>query len=199
MTKRASGLILFLTMGAICMSNGPGYAEDFEYAQYSSKDPALGIVIDYISGWSYGEHKGDGRNYDAGVIFIEDKKDMALKAFISVSVQDSARTGLAEATARAMADDIAARRLASKDAKVLSRSVMTLLGEEAQDMLFANAALDKLYSPQAQLIPVKERLVVFKKADKFYILRYQNREEEFGKFEKAFSRIIQSLGIKQDK
>lgn len=190
-------LFFILAIGVIFMSNILGCNNRFKYLQYASKDPLLNISLDYISGWSYREHRGDAKNYDAGVIFIEDKKGRVLKAFISAYVQQSSNTGLTPPTLEAMADDVVTKRLKLEGTKVLRKSKIKLLGEEAREILFASKALDKIYSVDAKFIPIKERLVIAKKADKFYVIRYQNREEEFDRYDKAFTHIMHSLRLKK--
>jgi len=56
--------------------------------------------------------------------------------------------------------------------------------------------LDKIYAVDAKLIPVKERLVILIKNDKFYLLRYRNTEDGFARFNKAFNHIIKTLKFK---
>lgn len=191
-------LFFILAIGVILMSNILGCNNGFKYLQYASKDPALNISLDYISGWSYREHRGDGKNYDAGVIFIEDKKGRILKAFISVYVQDALKTGFVSPTLEAMVDDLVAKRLKLEDTKVLKKSKIKLLSTAAWEILFASKALDKIYSLDAKFIPIQERVVIFQKGDKFYVIRYQNREEEFSRYDKAFTHIIHTLKFKRE-
>lgn len=166
-----------------------------KYESYSSKDPELNITMDYILGWDYKEHRGSYGSY-AQVIFIEPKKEQGLKTHIVVTVKKSSKVKFKPLTIEAMWEDLLAKRLKLKDTKVLSKSNRKLLNTKAIDIELAYKTLDKLYRVDAELIPVKERIIIFEKGEKFYTLRYMNREEEFKKFERAFYHCIKTLRIK---
>jgi N-glycosylase/DNA lyase len=191
-------IYLFLLIGVICMLNSYGCTGNFKYAQYSSKDPELNIVIDHIPNWLYREHR-DVQNGYASVLFFENRKDKNYKARITVTIRNDSKTGVQPVTIEAITDDLVTKRLKFKDAKLLSRSKTMFLGLEARDIILSYKAMDKIYSTDAQLIPVKERIVIFKRGDKSCLLRYENTEQEFDKFSKAFNHIAKSLKFKDNK
>jgi hypothetical protein len=198
MRNRAKKICVFILIGVIYMVNIYGCTGSSEYARYSSKDQELNLTADYIRGWLSREHRGPNNSY-ASVLFYEDKKDKGFKAHISITAKSSSTAEVSPSTLDAYTDDLIAKRLKFKDAKVLSKSKIRLLGTLASSIELSYKALDKLYTVDAKLIPVKERVVILKKADKFYVLLYQNKEEEFKKFSKAFSHIIKTLKLKDGK
>lgn len=191
-------ICLFLLIGVICMLNSYGCTGGFKYAQYSSKEPELNIVIDYIPDWLYREHRGAQSSY-VSVLFFENRKDKNFKAKIVITVRDSSKIEIKPVTIEAMTDDLVTKRLKFKDAKLFLRLKTMFLGLETSDILLSYKAMDKLYSTDAKLISVKERIVIFKRGEKFYLLRYENTEQEFDKFSKAFSHIIKTLRFKDNK
>jgi hypothetical protein len=192
-------LFTYLIIGVISMLSGQGCSSGLKYEHYSSKDPAINITMDYISGWLYSEHRGSYDSY-AQVTFYEppDRKEKVYKAGIIITVKDSAKVEVKPPTVEAYAEDLLAKRMKFKDAKVLSRSKVKLLETDGLDIELSYKTLDKLYNVDAKLIPVKERVIILKKDDKFYILRYQNTEEDFDRFSKAFSHIIKTLKLKEN-
>lgn len=182
-----------LLLGVISMLNLFGCFSNLKYEKYSSKDPELNITMDYISGWLFSEHRGSYGSY-AQVIFYEpESKDKTLKAGIVVTAN---KIEPAFPTIKEFSDDLITKRLKFKDAAVLLKSKIELIGTEAINIELSYKTLDKLYGKDAKLVPVKEKIVVFKRNDKFYVVRYENTEEEFTKFYNAFNRIIKTLRFK---
>ena len=198
MRNRVVKICFFILTGVIYMSNISGCSGGLKYAQYSCKDPELNLTVDYVPGWLSREHRGPNNSY-ASVLFYEDKKEKGFKAHISITAKNSSTAGVDPATVDAYTNDLIAKRLKFKDAKVLSKSKIRLLNTEASSIELSYKALDKLYMVDAKLIPVKERVVILKKVDKFYVLIYQNKEKEFKKFSSAFSHIIKTLSFKDGK
>lgn len=189
-------IVLFLVIGVILMFSYYSWSGGLKYEKYSSKDPELGITMDYISGWRYNEHRGSFDSY-AHVLFYEsERKGKDFKAGIAVTAEKSSKVKFKPLTIEAMADDLLNKTMKFEDAKVLSRSKIRLLKEDAIEIRLAYRTLDKIYSVDAKLIPVKERIVIFKSGDKFYTLRYENTEEEFSRFDKAFTHCIKTLRFK---
>jgi hypothetical protein len=83
-----------------------------------------------------------------------------------------------------------------KDGKSLGKTKVRLPAGEAMDISFSFKAMDKLYSIDAKLTPVVERMIILKNGDRFYTVRYQSREEVFDKYGKDFSHMIRSLRFK---
>jgi len=186
----------YIIIGAIAMFNLFGCSSNVKYEKYSSKDTEINIAMDYISGWLYSEHRGSHNSY-AQVLFYEkgDEKKV-FKAGISVNVRDESRIEIKPATIEAMADDLKSKRMKFKDSMLVSKGNLKVSGENAIVMDFSYKTLDKLYSATAKLIPVKEKIVIFKKGSKFYTIRYENTAEDFKGFEKAFIRMLNSITFK---
>jgi len=183
----------YIIIGAISMFNLFGCSSDVKYEKYSSKDPEINISMDYVSGWLYSEHRGSYNSY-AQVLFYEkgdDKK--AFKAAIAVNVRDASKLKDPPVTIEVMADDLKSKRMKFKDYSLVSEASSKILGENTIVMDFSYKTLDKLYDVAAKLIPVNEKVAIFKKGGKLYIVRYENTAEDFKKFEKSFKHMLTSL------
>lgn len=187
-------ILVVLLIGGIFMISRYGNFGSLKYEKYSSKDPELNLTMDYISEWRYSEHRGSYGSYAQVQFYEPTKKDYG--ASFVVTVKKSSKVTFEPLTVEAMADDLVTKRMKLKDTKVLSSSKMRLLGLQAIDIELAYQTLDKLRSIDAKFIPAKERIVLFKRDDKFYTLRYINTAEEFKKFERAFYHCIKTLRIK---
>jgi hypothetical protein len=196
MKYRADKICLFLLIGVICMLNSYGCTGGDKYKLYSSKDQELNITIDYISNWVYQEDKDIGSGY-ASVLFFDSGEDKNFKARISVTARIAAKIESKPKTLEEMVADLTTRRLKFKDAKLLSMNKIKLLGLEAKEILLSYKVMDKLYSVGAKLILAKEKVVVFKKGDKFWVLSYVDTEQGFDKFSKAFDHMVKTLKFKK--
>jgi len=191
-------LFLFLMIGVICMFNSYGCGRGIKYAEYICKDPELNITMDYIEGWLHREHRGINDNY-VSVLFLENRKDKNFKAKISVTAKNISKIEVMPLSVDAVLDDTIGRRLKFKNAKLLSKSKISFLNVEAREILLSYKALDKLYSIDNKLIPVKERIIIFSRGNVYYLLRYENAENEFDKFSGAFSHVIKTIKFKDSK
>lgn len=180
------------------MLNSYGCGRGIKYAEYISKDPELNITMDYIQGWLHREHRGVNDNY-ASILFLENRKEKNFKAKISVTAKNISKIGVIPLSVDAVLDDTIRRRLKFKNAKLLSKSKISFLKTEAGEILVSYKTLDKLYSIDNKLISVKERIIIFKRGNVFYLLRYENAENEFDKFSGAFSRVIKTIKFKDSK
>ena len=189
-------VFVYLLIGVIYMFSYYGCSSGLKYERYSSKDSKINITLDYVSGWLYSEHRGSQGSY-AQVLFYEPtRKNKDFKAGMVVTVKDSSKIEVNPLSVEAVADDLLAKRLKLKDAKVLLKSKIRFFKTDAINVELSYKTLDKLYSVNAELIPVRERIVIFKRGDKFYFLRYENTDDEFDKFSKAFNHIIKTLRFK---
>lgn len=193
---RVKKFYAYIIIGAISMFNLFGCSSNMKYEKYSSKDPEINIAMDYISGWLYSEHRGSYNSY-AQVLFYEkgDEKKV-FKAGISVNVKDESKVETKPVTIQTMADDLKSKRMKFKDSMLVSSGNSNISGENAIVMNFSYKTLDKFYDVTAKLIPVREKVVIFKKGSKFYTIRYENTAEDFKRFEKAFSRMLSSIKFK---
>jgi hypothetical protein len=187
---------IFLLLGVMCMINTYGCAEGFKYERYSGKDPELNFTLDYISGWLHSEQMGSKDSFSQAVFYQPSGKDQTSMAGMVVTVEKSQNLEISAPTIDARAEDILSRRLKFKDSRILSRDKKNILGLPAWDIRLSYKTLDKLYSIDAKLRPVTERIIIFKRKDKFYTLRYQNRAEEFDKLGPAFDHLVNSLKFK---
>jgi len=187
---------IFLLIGVICMMNACGCAENFEYEKYSAKDPELNFTLDYISGWLHSEQAGSKGSFSQAVFYEPSTKEHSSVAAMVATVENTQNLEIKPATIDARAEDILSRRLKFKDAQLLSKNKREILGLSALDMKLSYKTLDKLYSVDAKPRTVTEKIIVLKRKDKFYTLRYQNKAEEFDKFSKAFDHLVRSLKFK---
>lgn len=186
---------LTIIAGVFVMMNICGCSDGFKYSRYSSKDPELNLTIDYISGWRSIEHRGEN-NMNASVLFFEDKAGNVFKAKVSLTAIDISKSKIKPTTIDRLADSISAATLKFEGSKVLSRSKIKFLGTDAVELLFSYKTLDRIYVVNSKLIPAEERMIIFERGDKFYTIRYENREEDFEKLSKAFDHMIRTLRFK---
>ncbi|MFC1631758.1 hypothetical protein ACFL2I_04300 [Candidatus Omnitrophota bacterium] len=177
-------LSIAIIIGVIVMLNR--LDDGIKYETYSSRNKNLNIVIDYISGWESRERGGE----QGLVIFIEPKQDQAdFSANISVMAQAQTEP----LSIGAEAEKVLNKRLKLKDARVIAQTKRKLLAQQAVDLELAHKGLNQLYSTEAKLIPMKERIIVLQKYGKLFTIRYMNREEEFSKYDKAFYHCLKTL------
>jgi len=170
-----------------------------KFEKYSSKDPLINISMDYIKGWQYSETRGSYGSY-AQVMFFQFKKgEKGSRVIMEVTVKDSSKIQLAPLTLQKVVDDLLAKRMMFKDAKVLSKSNMSLLNTDAIMIELSYLTLENLLSVNSKLIPVKEKVIIFKKNNNFYFLRYENSAEEFDKYSSAFMHMVKTIKIKDNK
>ena len=199
MNKRMMGIFVFLLLGVPYMVTCNGCSGMGKYKKYSSADPELNITMDCISGWQGSETRGAHNSY-ADVYFGEPWDKVGAKtrrAFIEVTSIQASKTGPGTPDISAIAEGVATGKLKFKDGKLLGKAKIKLPAGEAMDLTFSFRAMDKLYSIDAKLIPVKERAVILKNGDRFYTVKYQNREEVFDKYSRDFDHIVKSLRFKE--
>lgn len=171
--------------------------QGFKFERYSSKDADLDITLDYISGWKVNEQKGSFDSFSQVVFLESERGEKTLPAVIVLTVKRESKVKFSPKTIDAAYTDIVNKRKNFKDSKVLSESKIKLLGEDALEFELSYRALDLPESLKAKLVPMRERVIVFKKNDKFYILRYENFAVDFDKFNPAFSQIIKTMQFKE--
>jgi hypothetical protein len=187
---------VILAIGVISMAGSFGCSKALKYERYTSKDAQISMAMDYVSGWAYSESRGAENSYSQVIFYEPQRKDKNLKAGIVVTVQNSLKLKLDPSNVDSFVDELLSRREKLKDMKLLKRVKSTILGSEAAVATLAYKTIDKLNSIDAKLIPVREKIVVFKNNDKFYTIRYLNTENEFDKFDKAFSHILKTAELK---
>ena len=189
--------IILLTMGAmVVMLNFSGCSENVKYEKYSSKDPALGITVDYISGWKAAEQTGAYGSFTQTVFYEPSIANKPLKAMMVVTVEPSDKIKISSPTLEKVELDLVGRRMKFKDSKVMSKTGFDICGEKGIDIKMSYRALDNIESIKGKLMPVAEHVIMFKKGEKFYTLRYENLSSEFDKYDKAFYHCARSLKLK---
>lgn len=170
--------------------------QGFKFERYSSKDADLDITLDYISGWKVNEQKGSFDSFSQVVFSEPIREDKTLLAIIVLTVKKESKVEFLPLTIDGAYADIINKRRSFKDTKVLSESKIKLLGQDAIEGELSYRAIDVAESLKAKLVLFKERVVVFKKNDKFYILRYENFAADFERFNPVFSQIIKTMKFK---
>ena len=188
--------IFCLMAGASYMFNFLGCAGGFKYEKYSGKSPALDFTIDYIAGWEYHEQVGSFNSFVQVGFYEPVIKDKSLRAMIVVTVEDSSKVNFSPKTLDGMMSDLVRRRMLFNSTRILSKTRKDIRGEEAIDVEFSYRALANFESIKAKLVPMTERVVIFKRGDKFYTLRYADLAESFDKYSKAFTHIMKSIRFK---
>jgi hypothetical protein len=192
-------IVMFLILpliGVLAVCGLYGYFSGFKYSVYSSKDPELSITMDYLSGWLYAEDRGAGDSFAQVVFYQPGKKKQYPGPLVALTVEKSSKVKFQPSTLNAMADDLLQKVFKFQDSRVISKSKTRQFGLESYDIELTYKALDKLSNIDAKLVPVRERMVIFERNSKFYLLRYKNNEQEFAKFNKAFSHMVKTLRFK---
>ncbi|MFA5361931.1 MAG: hypothetical protein WC335_01620 [Candidatus Omnitrophota bacterium] len=187
----------WIIIGVVCMVNNCGCSGSFQYAPYSSKVPGLRVSLEYISGWKVQETRGD-RGSSAHVIFIENSTGEEMQAFMSVTATPLGGADTPAFDLQSAAEDIVKKRSQFKGFSVISRSAGTLAGSATQELLLAYRGLNKLYRTDAELIPIKERIVLCLKGGTLYSFIYQSSERRFDAFNKAFNHVFTTLVFKTE-
>ena len=99
-------------------------------------------------------------------------------------------------TIEGVKEDLVKKRFYFKDPKLLSTSKIKLFGQEAIELIFSYRALDSFERRNAKFAATKERVVIFERNNKFYIVRYENIADDFDKYSKAFTHIVKSIKFK---
>jgi len=186
-------LIILFMIGEFLMVDINGCSPSFKYDRYAGKNPALNFTIEYLSGWLHDEQTG-AHNSFSQVVFVEPEgKDKIFKPMIVATVRDSSKIEIEPKTVANFAKDLLSKRMKFKECSVIYEKNTTICGEGAVDIELSYQTIDKLDSVDAKLVPFKERVIIFEKSGKFYILRYQGRAKDFDKYSGAFTHIVKSL------
>jgi len=169
-----------------------GCSDGFKYGKYTSVDRSLGISVDYILGWRPFEQKGSYGSF-VQALFIGSDKKKAVKPTIAITMEPETKVNFKPVTIDGAADDLLAKRAQFKDEKVVIKKRTKILGEEAYDITLTYLQLDSMDGMKAKLIPLMERIIILKKGDRFYTIRYANTLEGFDTYSKAFSHIISTI------
>lgn len=167
-----------------------------KFEKYSSKDPLINISMDYIAGWRYSETRGADTSYAQVLFFPFEEGKKSPRVLIDLTVKDISKIKLEAPTLKAAEDGLLAKRMKLKDAKILSISKNKVLDAEATVIELSYLMLENTLDVKSKLIPVKEKIIISKKNNNFYFLRYESPAQEFSKYDSAFMRIARSMKIK---
>lgn len=170
-----------------------------KFEKYSSQDPLINITAEYIAGWKHDETRGSYNSYAQVMFFPFKEGQISPRALIAVTVRDQSKLGFTPPTAEAALADLLAKRMQFQEAKVLSQSKMKLLGTEAMVIELSYLTLENLLKMDSKLVLVKEKVIIFKKDDYFYFLRYEAQSKDYNKFSSAFTRMVHSIKIKNSR
>lgn len=184
--------ILVVIAGLVLMTGFYGCGNNPRFKNYSGSNPALGVSLDYVSDWKYREHSGKNNSY-SGVVFYENKKTDTFKPLIGLTVRSVSASGSQSPQIESVADDLISKRMKFKDASVLARSNTNIANAPAISIELSYKIFNRLRALNAELVQSKEKVVLFIKGGKLYILRYQNTEQDFARYAPAFDRIAASL------
>ena len=184
--------IRIIALGAILMIFFSGCSGGMKYEKYSAVDPKLNLSMEYIKGWTCTVQYGSLDSF-VQAVFCEPGKDGIFAGIMAVTVKDSSKAGFSPKTIDGMLEDLIRRHMKYNSAKVVSKTRRNILGEDAFDVKFSYRSLNSFESAKAKIVPMKERVIIFKKDDKFYSIRYETLAENFNKYEKAFDHIVKSI------
>lgn len=189
-------MILSLGMGVLFLNGISGCSPGTQYAQYTSRDPFLNVKIEYIQGWRYSEQRGANNSYAQVLFYEREQKGKLRRALMALTARPVSGYDIEPVSALSVLYDILNKRSRFKDFTVLSKGIRsTLMGAEscAAEITYKN--LDKLHSAAAKQIAVQERIVVVKKGDTVFVIRYENAVQDFSSFEKAFGHILKTVQV----
>jgi hypothetical protein len=188
---------ILLLAGAFFMANLCGCSGNISYKNYSSKDPLIGLSMDYIADWRYDEQRGAHDRY-AQVMFYKlgEKGKKPSWAVMAVMVEEASKAAFSPQTASGMAKDLLDKRSKMQDMQVLSQKDTALSGGKGRDITLSYNKINRFPGAGAKLIPVRERIVILERGTKLYALRYENSAEDFDSLNPAFERSLKTLKIK---
>lgn len=186
-----------MLIGAIIMTNITG-CSGMKFDRYESKDPLIGVIMDYPSGWQYRETRGSYGSYSQAQFFPDDGKYKGHQPTMVLTVRDESKTGFRPATIETAAEDIMAKRRSFKSMQVLSKSKKRLPGADAIFIEISYLNLENILRADSQLALFNEKIVIFKKDKKFYFLRYENLADRYDEYKKAFDNTVRSIKFKKD-
>jgi len=187
--------IFLLFMGAILMAGLSGCADNFKYERFTSRNPNFKLTTDYVSGWEPVMQAGSWGSFLQAVFYEPEIIGKVSKAYMAFTQRDSDKVDFSPVTLQGLEDDLLKKRSAHKDMVVVKRSKTMLSGAAAVNLELTYRALVNELST-TPIMPVRERIVILKKGDKFYTLRYMNLTDDFAEFDPAFHHCIKSIKFK---
>jgi hypothetical protein len=195
---RSISIIIVIIMGAMSMCIS-GCSDNKQYAIYASKSPAFDITFNYIAGWDHAEQKGSHGSFIQAVLSEPLAGKKAVRASMVATVEPASKAQITPGTIEAYAQDLVSRRMVFKDAKVISQKAAQCAGQPAIEIVMGYLILDNPASINAVSVQVRERILVFKRNDAFYIFRYVHDVKEFDTFAGAFGHMLESIKFKAGK
>lgn len=192
--------IAILITGVIFMALSLfGCSGNVQYERYASKNPQAGFTIDYISGWAAYEQLGSLNSFFQ-VVFCEPViKGKSIRGTMVVTVINASKARFTPLTIDGMADDLIKKRTLFDSAKVLSETKYKLFDVDTRDINLSYRTMDMPRNPAGKLVPYRERIIIFRKGEKFYKIRYANFSEDFNTYAGAFDHFVKSMKFKDDK
>lgn len=182
-------------LAAIIVAAGCG-GDAVKYVSYPGKQAPLDISMDYPQGWVYTERRDAEAGY-GDVIFVENRKGKAFQATMMATVQKASLVKEGAPSSGSLLDSLVSRRLRFKEARIIKRSVTRVAGLYASQALVAYKTVERPADLEVSSIAVKERIIVMRRGDWFYILRYENEEKEFAAYDKAFAHVLKTLQFRR--
>jgi hypothetical protein len=196
---RHISIIIVIIMGAVIMCMSCGCSNNQQYARYESNSPAFDIIFEYVAGWDRAEQKGSHGSFIQAALYEPAAGQKTIRANMVVTIEPAAKLQIEPGTIEAYAQDLISRRMHFKNAKAVSKKTAGCAGQPAIELVLEYRVLDNPESLNAVYVPVKERIVIFKKNDAFYILRYAHDTNKFNTFAKAFEHMLASIQFKTGK
>jgi hypothetical protein len=189
-------ILTCIIAGAITMVTYCGCSNNHEYARFEAKSPAFDITFDYVSGWDHAEQRGSRGSFVQASLYEPVASKKKIRANMVVTVEPAAKAKIEPATIEAYAQGIISRRMNFKDTKLISQKGTKCAGLPAVELVLGYQLLDNPEVLNAVYVPARERIVIFKRNDAFYVLRYVNDINYFNLFAKAFEHMLASIRFK---
>lgn len=192
-------IILIIGIGAVVMAGYQNFSR-LNYIRYSPKDTLINVDFEYPEGWAVFERRGAyGAFIQAQILEdldLEEKKNNKA-CNIVVTIYPESKVQFTPLTTQGCAEDIKKKRLTLKGSELISSSNMSIAGVEATDDKLAYEIFDVPLKANAQPIPIIERIVCFRKADNFYVIRLEIGRDRFEPYNKIFNRVLKSIRFSQ--
>jgi hypothetical protein len=165
-----------------------------KYERYVAKDEAIGISCDQVAGWRAIETRGSVEKY-AQVQFLEPTRpDKTLVASLSVDVMAEGDLPAEARDAAGYLDRLLNRRSRLKDYRPTGRSKGSVQGQPASIAEFAYQTPTS-FAIKPAFVAVRERLVVFKRSGRMYVVTYFCLESRFSSYRAALSRLLKTISF----
>ncbi len=191
---KTAGRIILLFMGVSAISGISGCAGDgAKYSKYSNSNPQVNLSIDYPEGWRYIAYKNQQSGNPIVAFAPPSDGSGAFSALMSVEVADMKSADGKALSEKEVSDGIINREMMMPEAKLISRTRISVNFAKAEDTRISLNMLEKLHMKGAKMLPSQARIITMRRGDKVYAVKLIAKQEEFGRYSKVLDRMAKTL------